>query len=197
MEETPSKQAGVVMEVPARSFPEPVLTAEQWDECKRAVKAGMELKEAAELFGVEYEAVKKRSLRGEWLTKTRIIAKAEEIRAKEAERVANLSRSVPSGRPRVETAIEAHAESYEGHRSGTLLAIAKTLKNGLSAETVQNMVPKDVSEFVQMGNLALKLYAVGQEGVQVNVLVGGDGGFDGPVVETEAECVEDETEFDS
>jgi len=176
-----------------KAFPEPVLTREQWRECRRAVEAGMQLREAAESFGVEYEAVKKRSLREEWLTEARIVSKAEEIAGKEAERVRNLSRPVPTGEKRAETASQALVESFENHRSGTLLNLARMAGKGISRAMQADLPIENWQDAKIVADIAMKLHNVGQEGVNVNVLVGGDGGFEGPVISLSEECDMDET----
>ena len=170
---------------PPRSFPQPVLTREQWGECRRAVEAGMPIREAAQAFGVDYEAVRKRSLREQWLTEARIVSKAEEILAKESAKVQSLSPSVPTGEKPAETAIEAISTSFEGYRSRTLLQLAKAAENGVKRMVTADLPVESWQDAQIAANIAMKLHNVGQEGVNVNVLVGGDGGFDGPVIEVE------------
>lgn len=177
-----------------------MLTPGEWTELRRAVEAGITRREAAKLWNVAYEAVRKRSQREQWLVPSQVKLMAAHVAQQESLKIENARQSqvVPSSpggadlRPSASLAV---AKSFLDYKSGTLLALAKSLRNGLSAETVQNMVPENVSEMVQMGNLALKLYNVGGEGSQVNILVGDSSSFGGPVVET-GDAIEMEDELD-
>lgn len=176
-----------------RSFPEPVLTVEQWKECQRCVESGMDLNEAAQAFGVEYEAVKKKAQRGQWLTKTRIVTLAAGLAEKEAAKVKSLSPVVPTGEKRTELAPKLLAESFESHRSQTLLSLAKLAGKGIERAINANLEVENWQDAKIVADIAMKLHNVGSEGVNVNVLVGGDGGFDGPVIEIhESDTYDDE-----
>jgi hypothetical protein len=86
-------------------------------------------------------------------------------------------------------ASQAVAETLESHRSQTLLGLAKTLKNAINSPEAQSIIPENVSELVQLGGLALKLYGIEQQNsVQVNIVTDGSadfGGDDFPVIEIE------------
>lgn len=167
-------------------FPEPVLSREQWQEVRRAVEAGLSMSAAAQKWSVDYETVKKRAQREEWLTESRIKLLAEKLKEKQSLKIENreLSPSVPN---RPENASEALATSLESYRSGTLLGLAKTLKNAINSPEAQSIVPENVSELVQLGGLALKLYGIEQSNrVQVNIVTDGSadfGGEDFPVID--------------
>lgn len=166
-----------------RSFPSPVLTVEQWSECRRCVEAGLEMKEAAEKFGVDYQTVKQRAYREKWLHDSRIKALAEQVKAKEAAKVVNLSPTVTFEQKPVLTASQAIAETFESHRSGTLLNLAKLAGKGIERAVAANLEIENWQDAKIAADIAMKLHQVGEQGVQVNVLVGGDGGFDGPLIE--------------
>ena len=166
-----------------KSFPEPVLTREQWNEVKRAVEAGMEMREASTRFNVDYQTVKVRAWREGWLHDSKIKALAEQVKAKEAAKVESLKPIETEGQKRAETASQAIVESFESHRSGTLLNLAKLAGKGISRAMQADLPIENWQDAKIVADIAMKLHNVGQEGVNVNVLVGGDGGFDGPVVE--------------
>ncbi len=167
-------------------FPEPVLSREQWQEVRRAVEAGLSMSEAAQKWAVDYETVKKRAQREEWITESRIKMLAEKLKEKQSLKIENreLSPSVPN---RPENASEALATSLESYRSGTLLGLAKTLKNAINSPEAQSIIPENVSELVQLGGLALKLYGIEQQNsVQVNIVTDGSADFGGdefPVID--------------
>ena len=166
-----------------KSFPEPVLTREQWNEVKRAVEAGMEMREASNRFSVDYQTIKVRAWREGWLHDSKIKALAEQVKAKEAAKVESLKPIETEGQKPVLTASSALVESFESHRSGTLLNLARMAGKGISRAVQADLPIENWQDAKIVADIAMKLHNVGQEGVNVNVLVGGDGGFDGPVVE--------------
>ena len=182
--ETPEMQEQPAKPAPA-SFPKPVLSVEQWREAEKAFNAGMSYQDIAASFGVGYDAVRQRACRDEWLTPARIKAKHEELMAKEAAKVVNLSQPVTAGEERPQNALQALSTSLEGYRSQTVLGLAKLAKKGVERAIDANLTIENWQDAKIVADIAMKLHNVGQEGVQVNVLVGGDGGFDGPVVETQ------------
>ena len=159
------------------SWDNPVATPERWREIQRAVEAGMSQKEASEVFQVSYEAIRKRAAREEWITPARI----------EAAKEAKLAQTVPDKSQGPQNALVAVAETLESHRSQTLLGLAKTLKNAINSPEAQSIIPENVSELVQLGGLALKLYGIEQSNsVQVNIVTDGSadfGGDDFPVID--------------
>ena len=170
------------------SWDNPVLTPEQWQEVRKACEAGMTYGEASEKWQIENATIRKRAQREEWITTTRIKIMAEKIIEKESQDKAEgiKSRAVTSGQDvaRVPSnAIQAVAETFESHRSGTLLNLARMAGKGISRAVQADLPIENWQDAKIVADIAMKLHNVGQEGVNVNVLVGGDGGFDGPVVE--------------
>lgn len=174
----------VVMEAPAQevkgSFPE-ALEGVDWKQCRMACEAGLDLKEASDIFKVSYEALRKRAQREEWLHP----AKLQALRNEKKQEVM-LSQACPIGQKPVLTAKEALTETLEGHRSQTLLGLAKLAGKGISRAMQADLPIENWQDAKIVADIAMKLHNVGQEGVNVNVLVGGDGGFDGPVIENGA-----------
>lgn len=170
-----------------RKFPDPVLSREQWNEVRRSVEAGLDIKEAAQAFGVEYEAVKKRAQREQWFTKTRIRTLAEELAEKKAETV-KLSSAVPS----TVSASVAIAESLEGYRSQTLLSLAKLAKKGVETAAAADLPVENWQDAKIAAEIAMKLHQVGQESVQVNICNAFADMGEGAVVETETEIVSED-----
>ena len=156
------------------SWDNPVATPERWLEVQRTVEAGMSMVEASKVFSISYDAIKKRAQRDEWITEKRLEATKAAI-------------SVPRQSPRVETALEAVASSLEGRRSRTILKLAEAAEKGIERFANANLEVENWQDAKIVADIAMKLHNVGQEGVHVNVLVGGDGGFDGPLVEIGAE----------
>ncbi len=183
--ETQEKEAETPEAKPG--FPEPVLSRDQWQEVRRAVEAGLEMREAAERFKLSYQTLKVRAWREGWLHDSKIKALAEQVRQKEAAKVENLKPGETKGQNCVVSASEALATSLESHRSQTLLGLAKTLKNAINSPEAQSIIPENVSELVQLGGLALKLYGIEQSNsVQVNIVTDGSADFGGdefPVID--------------
>lgn len=175
------------------SFPEAVLTKEQWSECRRCVEAGMEMREAANKFGVEYQTVKVRAWREKWLHDSRIKTLAEQVKAKEAAKVERLLPTETKGRECVSTASQAIAETFESHRSGTLLNLAKLAGKGIQRAIDANLEIENWQDAKIAADIAMKLHNVGQDSVQVNIAQAFAGMDEGPVVETEVVNSEDET----
>ena len=83
-------QPAIAQETAPASFPKPILSDEGWEEVRRAVEAGLAMPEASERFGIDYQTLKVRAWREKWLHDSRIKTLAEQVRAKEAAKVANL-----------------------------------------------------------------------------------------------------------
>ena len=193
MEQTPESET-VVREAPRTapgkpegwsSWQNPVASPEKWAEIRRTVEAGMSEREASQVFGIDYETVRKRSQREEWMTEGRILAKAQALRDKARVAIDSQSPAVPMGEQRPETASQAVVSFLEGSRSRTLPKLARLAEKGVERAISANLPVENWQDAKIVADIAMKLHNVGQEGVQVNVLVGGDGGFDGPVVETQ------------
>jgi hypothetical protein len=173
-------------------------------EVRRSVEVGgMTTKEASEAHRVSYDAVRQRALREDWLTPAKIADKMAQKEREAQERALSQAVAKQVGDLPIEankphlpfTASSARLANFADNKGDTLLGLSKVLKNSINSPEAQSMVPENVSELVQLGTLALKLYNVGSEGVQVNVLVGGDGGFEGPTVSIE-ESELDDSELD-
>ena len=170
------------------SFDNPVLTPEQWQDVRKACEAGLSSMEAGERWGIDPAAVRKRAQREEWLTETRIKLMASRIIEKQSQEKAQAiqSRAVTNGQEVARlpsNAISAVVETFESHRSGTLLNLARMAGKGISRAVQADLPIENWQDAKIVADIAMKLHNVGQEGVNVNVLVGGDGGFDGPAIE--------------
>jgi len=186
----------------AESFPQAILSPVEWMEVRRSVEVGgMTVREASEAHKVGYDAVRQRALREDWLTPAKI---AEKIRQKEQEaRDSALSQVVASrsvtGEKTAEsphlpvTASSARLNTFLDYRDRSLLKLAKVADKGLEQVISADLPIENWQDAKIVADIAMKLHNVGQEGVNVNVLVGGDGGFDGPVIEIGEECDMDET----
>ncbi len=165
-----------------------------WDEMKDAVeKHGMTLLQVSEQFGVSHDAVKQRASRHEWLTPKRLAELLAKRRTAEMERA---SLAVTQGGVVVKCApdaIQAVSDTFERHRSTTLLGLAKLAGKGIERAISANLEVENWQDAKIVADIAMKLHNVGQEGVNVNVLVGGDGGFDGPTISISDEMEDDET----
>lgn len=173
---------------PKGKFPDPILSREQWDQIKEACIAGLDLPEASKVFKVSYHALRKRAERENWLTPRKIenLAKAKTVAA--------LSQPVTNGEKPPETALQAVATSLEGYRSRTMLGLAKLAEKGVSEAMAANLTIENWSDAKIVADIACKLHGLGQDGVQVNVLLSGESGFDGPLIETGP--VNDDSETD-
>jgi len=161
-----------------------------WEEMKDAVeKHGLTLLQVSEQFGVSHEAVRQRASRYEWLTPKRLQELLEKRRKSEMERA---SQAVTQGGVVAKCApdaLQAVADTFERHRSTTLLGLAKLAGKGIERAINANLEVENWQDAKIVADIAMKLHNVGQEGVNVNVLVGGDGGFEGPVIElNETDC---------
>lgn len=169
------------------SFPEAVLEPEQWEQVREACVAGMSYRDAEKVFKVDYFAIKQRAWREEWPTPLKL----EKMRREKTVTDVLQGGQVTDKRP--ETAIEALSTSFEGYRSRTLLQLAKAAENGVKRIVDADLPVESWQDAQIAATIAMKLHNVGQEGVNVNVLVGGDGGFEGPVVEIhESDTYDDE-----
>lgn len=165
------------------SWQNPVADPERWIEIRRAVEAGMSQKEASDVFKISYEAIKKRAQREEWLTENRI------KEAKEA-KIASL---VPAKSLAPQNALQAVAESFESHRSGTLLNLAKLAGKGIQRAIDANLNIENWQDAKIAADIAMKLHNVGQESVQVNIAQAFAGMDEGPLVSISGDLDEGET----
>lgn len=166
------------------SWDNPIATPERWNEVKRAVEAGMSQKEASEVFQLSYDAIKKRAQREEWITEKRI----------EAAKEAKLTQTVPCQSPVPQNALQAVAESFESHRSGTLLNLAKLAGKGIERAVAANLNIENWQDAKIAADIAMKLHNVGTASVQVNIAQAFAGMDEGPIVSLSEDQGEDERE---
>lgn len=192
--ETSETEAASVAELPVKgSFPQP-LEGVDWLEVRRACEAGLTLADASRVFGIDREAVKQRAWREEWLHPAKIEAlRAEKLKLLEQSRREELSPACNQMAKRAETAVGALTDTLEGHRSRTVIGLAKLAQKGVERAISADLPIENWQDAKIVADIAMKLHNVGQEGVNVNVLVGGDGGFDGPVISLSDDCDMDET----
>jgi len=168
-----------------------------WQEIRRACEAGLSLIEAAKVFQISYEALRKRAQREDWLHPAKIEElknqKKQELLENRVKEQASLVR--PNEQKPALTASQAIAETFESHRSQTLLGLAKLAGKGIERAVAANLNIENWQDAKIAADIALKLHGVGEQGVQVNVLVGGEGGFDGPVIETDEFIENDDDEL--
>ncbi len=175
---------------PPRAFPVAVLTPEQWGQVERACVAGMTYAEASKVFQVTQEAIRQRAFREEWLTPIKI----EKMRREQA--VTRVSQEGAVSQNRAETALEALSTTLEGYRSRTVTGLARLAEKGISRAVSADLPIENWQDAKIVADIAMKLHQIGNDGVQVNVCAAFAGMEEGPLVETEAETEEDETESD-
>lgn len=168
------------------SFPEAILTPEQWAQVKEACVAGLSYQEAATIFKTSYNAIKQRAWREEWPTPLKL----ENLR--KAKTVTELLPEGQVSEKRPETALEALSTSFEGYRSRTLLQLAKAAENGIKRMVEADLPIENWQDAKSAADIAMKLHNVGQDSVQVNIAQAFAGMDEGPVVETEVVNGDDE-----
>ena len=178
-------------EQPKREFPKP-LEGVDWQQCRSAVEAGLDLAEAASIFKVSYEALRKRSQREGWLHP----AKIESLKNEKMKQAA-LSQVCPNGERPASSALEAVSATLEGYRSRTLLGLAKLAEKGVSRAIDANLEIENWQDAKIAADIAMKLHQVGQEAVQVNICNAFADMDEGKLVETEGEIIADEGSRDS
>lgn len=169
-----------------REFPKP-LEGVDWQQCRSACEAGLDLKEASTVFRVSYEALRKRAQREEWLHP----AKVEALK-NEKMREAALSRECPKDEKPVSSALEAVASSLESYRSRTILGLAKLAEKGVSRAVSADLPVENWQDAKIAADIAMKLHQVGQESVQVNICNAFADMGEGQLIETDAEIVGDD-----
>lgn len=169
-----------------RSFPEAVLTPEQWEQVKQACIAGMSYRDAEKVFKVDYFAVKQRAWREEWPTPLKL----EKMRREKS--VTPVLQEGQLSEKRPETALQALTESMEGYRSRTILGLAKLAEKGVSRAVSADLPVENWQDAKLVADIAMKLHQVGQESVQVNICNAFADMGEGAVIETGAEIVGDD-----
>ena len=185
-------------EKPWTSWDNPVLTPEQWQEVRRACEAGMSYGEASQKWNVENATIRKRAQREEWITDSRIKVMAEKIIEKESQEKAKAieSRLVTKGelvQNAPSSAISAVVETFESHRSQTLLGLAKLAGKGIQRAIDANLEIENWQDAKIAADIAMKLHNVGQDSVQVNIAQAFAGMDEGPLVSISGDLDEGET----
>lgn len=145
------------------TMPASPLTHDEVEQIKIAVESGLTIKEAADKFGVDYEALRKRSQREKWVTIQRMDDEVQ--KAREKLRMSRMSQT-PSASTVV---IETIAERGEKFRS-LALAVAQ---RGMERAKVANLDVEswdDVKKITEIGAKAAGLDK--GEGASVTVLFG-------------------------
>jgi hypothetical protein len=152
---------------------EPVLTSEQWAEARRCAEIGLTLQEVAEDFGVSYEAVKKRSLREQWLTVNRLEQMLAEKKEEQKAKGGDLSPGVPntsiSSPERIEKRLLA---LHTANKLGLARAAGKGIETALGLMGSGEIKPANLQDLKTLADIAKIAWggdAVAQA-VQVNVL---------------------------
>ena len=153
----------------------PVLTDEQWAEARRCAEIGMTLKEVAEDFGVEYEAVKKKAQRENWLT----IFKLERMLAetKEAEREVSVksekSPKVLDSSLSSSSSIEKRLLAFHtANKLGLARAAGKGIETALELMESGEIKPTSLQDLKTLADVAKIAWGgdAPAQAVQVNVL---------------------------
>jgi hypothetical protein len=171
----------------------PVLTDEQWQEARRCAEIGMTLKEVAEDFGVEYEAVKKKAQRENWLT----IFKLEKMLAETKEKEAKLSENTEKS-PKVLDSSLSSSGSIEkrllafhtANKLGLARAAGKGIETALELMESGEIKPTSLQDLKTLADVAKIAWGgdAPSQAVQVNVLSSQPMEFSphfDPVVETD------------
>lgn len=167
-----------------------------WPEIRRSCEAGLSLIDAAKVFQISYEALRKRAQREDWLHPSKVEElknqRKQALLEQREKELASLDR--PDSRIAPLNAAQALADELAGYKRRSVVGLAKTLEKAIGGENGLNLKSESIADVVQVGNLLLKLHQVGQsDGVQVSILFdsgGGEVAEDGAVVETESELVE-------
>jgi hypothetical protein len=152
---------------------EPVLTSEQWGEARRCAEIGLTLQEVAEDFGISYEAVKKRSLREQWLTVSRLeqmlADKKEEQRAKDSEVSPSVPNASISSPERIEKRLLA---LHTANKLGLARAAGKGIETALELMDSGEIKPANLQDLKVLADIAKIAWGgdTQAQAVQVNVL---------------------------
>lgn len=153
----------------------PVISEERWQEARRAAEIGLSLREVAEDFGVDYETVKKRAQREEWLTTNKLEAMLAERRAKEVINAENVNNSlnVPKGSEMTSESIEARLAAYHTrNKLGLAKAAGKGIETALAKMDAGEIEVSSLQDLQTIANIAKIAWGgdSAQQAVQVNIL---------------------------
>lgn len=155
-----------------------VISSEAWEEARRAAEAGLSLREVAEEYGVDYETVKKRAQREEWLTVAKLESLLAERKADKLEVSGNSekSRNVPLAAESIVKRLEAlHASNKLGLARAAGRGIETALEKMESGEIEVSSL-QDLQTLANIAKIAWGGDSNGSSAVQVNVL--SSGGYD-------------------
>jgi len=153
----------------------PVLTDEQWQEARRCAEIGMTLKEVAEDFGVEYEAVKKKAQRENWLT----IFKLERMLAETKEKEAKLSENSEKSRKVLDSSLSSSGSIekrllafHTANKLGLARAAGKGIETALELMDSGEIKPANLQDLKTLADIAKIAWGgdTQAQAVQVNVL---------------------------
>lgn len=155
-----------------------VISSEAWEEARRAAEAGLSLREVAEEYGVDYETVKKRAQREEWLTVAKLESLLAERKAdKEVSENGEKSLNVPLAAESIVKRLEAlHASNKLGLARAAGRGIETALEKMESGEIEVSSL-QDLQTLANIAKIAWGGDSNGGSAVQVNVLSSGDYDF--------------------
>ena len=166
-----------------------VITLEAWEEARRAAEAGLSLREVAEDYGVDYETVKKRAQREEWLTVAKLESLLAERKADKLEVSENSekSRNVPLAAESIAKRLEA---LHTANKLGLARAAGKGIETALDKMESGEIEVSSIQDLQTLANIAKIAWGGDSNGgnaVQVNVL--SSGGYEFSPASAESMCI--------
>jgi transposase len=149
-------------------MPAAIMSPAQWREVQTVAETGMHLKDVAAKFGVDYETVRKRAMREEWLT----IRRVENLREKQMQ-TRSLSQNVPKASEVVAETLEERRNHHREmmHRIG--LKLAEKAEKNVESGRLDILDVAGLEKLQKVIRLNLDM-ATGEAGaVQVNLWSGG------------------------
>lgn len=153
----------------------PVLTDEQWAEARRAAEIGLTLQEVADDWNVDFETVRKRAYRENWLTANRLekmLAEMKEAEGKHAENV-NKSQNVPKDALSSSSSIEKRLLAFHtANKLGLARAAGKGIETALELMESGEIKPTSLQDLKTLADVAKIAWGgdAPAQAVQVNVL---------------------------
>lgn len=157
----------------------PVISSEAWLEARRAAEAGLSLREVAEEYGVDYETVKKRAQREEWLTVSKLESLLADRKAdkKELSESSEKSLNVPLASESIVKRLEA---LHTANKLGLARAAGKGIETALDKMESGEIEVTSLQDLQTLANIAKIAWGGDSNGgnaVQVNVLNSGEFDF--------------------
>lgn len=151
----------------------PVIPTSQWAEARRAAECGLTLQEVAEDFGVDYETVRKRAQRENWLTVNRL----ENLLAaqkREDSGNAETSQIVPKAQILAPDAIEKRLVAlHTANKLGLARAAGKGISEAVARMEDGRIEVESLQDLQTLANIAKIAWggdSNAQNAVQVNIL---------------------------